>query len=99
MIAVGNDDRFGKDTANGSPSGRPIIERLMTGTELRVSSQAAANGEPTIICETQGAMSQQSNEAAHGHESVPQKLPQLVGSRDPNACPAASHRPRRNGTE
>jgi hypothetical protein len=44
-------------------------------------------------------MSQQSNEAAHGYESVPQKLPQLVGSRDPNACPAASHRPRRNGTE
>jgi hypothetical protein len=99
MIAVGNDARFGKDTANRSPSGRPIIERLMTGTELRVSSQAAANGEPTVICETQGAMSQQSNEAAHGHESVPQKLPQLVGTRDPNAYPAASHRPRRSGTE
>ena len=98
-MAVGNDARFAKDTANGTPSGRPIIERLTTGTELRVSSQAAANGEPTIICETQGAMSQQSNEAAHGHESVPQKLPQLVGSRDPNAGPAASHRPRRDETE
>jgi len=96
--AVSNDARFGKSAPTGNQSGRPIIERLMTGTELRVSSQADEDGEPAIICETQGAMTQQSSDPTHGHESVPQKLPQLVGYRDPNACPAAaSHRPRRDG--
>jgi hypothetical protein len=99
ITAVGNDARFGKDNSAGTQSGRPIIERLTTGTELRVSDQADANGEPTIICETQGAMSQQSSDADHGHESVPQKLPQLVGYRDPKACPASSRRRRRSGAE
>jgi hypothetical protein len=95
---VGNDARFGKHTPTGNQSGRPIIERLISGTELRVSNHADPNGEPTILCETQGAMSQQSSDAARGHESVPQKLLQLVGCRDPNVGPASSHRPRRNGT-
>jgi hypothetical protein len=94
---VGNDARFGKDTPTGSEARRPIIERLTSGTELRVSDHPAPNGKPTVICETQGAMSQQSSDAAHGHESVPQKLLQLVGYRDPNACPASRHRPRRSG--
>ena len=90
---------MGKDNARvGNESRRPIIERLTSGTELRVSDHVAANGEPAIICETQGAMSQQCSDAAHGHESVPQKLLQLVGYRDPNACRASWHRPRRNGT-
>ena len=96
---MGNDARFGNCTSTGKRSGRPIIERLTSGTELRVSNHAAANGEPAVICETQGAMTQQSSDAAHGYESVPQKLLQLVGYRDPNVCPASSHRPRRNGTE
>jgi hypothetical protein len=95
---VGNDARFGKQASTGKPSGRPIIERLMTGTELRVSSHAADDGEPAIICETQGAMSQQGSDATHGHESMPQKLPQLVGCRDPKAGSAASKLPRRDGT-
>jgi hypothetical protein len=95
---VGNDARFGKQASTGNRSGRPIIERLMTGTELRVSSQAAEDGEPAIICETQGAMSQQGSDASHGHESMPQKLPQLVGCRDPKACSAAGHRPHRDET-
>ena len=96
---MGNDARFRKDSQTANQSGRPIIERLITGTELRVSEHAAADGEPTIICETQGAMSQQSNEAAHGHESVPQKLLRLVGYRDPKASPASSRRPLRNKTK
>ena len=96
---MGNDARSGRDSPIANQSKRPIIERLITGTELRVSSQAAANGQPTVICETQGAMSQQSSEAAHGHESLPQKLPQLVGYRDPNACPAPSPKRRRSRTK
>jgi hypothetical protein len=42
-------------------------------------------------------MSQQSSDAAHGHESRPQMLLQLVGYRDPHAA-YSWHRPRRNGT-
>jgi len=79
--------------AGDGHSHRPIIERLMTGTELRVSKQAAADGEPVIIRETQGTMSQQSG-AAHGYDSTPQQLVRLVGCRDPNAA-ADWHRPRR----
>jgi hypothetical protein len=96
---VGNDSAgVGNDTLTDSESRRPIIERLMSGTELRVSNRAAPNGEPTVICETQGAMSLQCSDAAHGHESVPQKLLQLVGYRDPNAGPNSWHRPQRSGT-
>jgi hypothetical protein len=87
-----NDTRAG----NGTTAHRPIIERLMTGTELRVSDRASSDGEPAVICETHGAMSEQSNDAAHGHQSMPQKLVQLVGCRDPNAAAADWHRPRRN---
>ena len=76
----------------------------MVNDDTRVSNDSPAgqqSGRPNIkraICHTQGAMSQQSSDAAHGHESVPQKLLQLVGYRDPNACPATWHRPLRNGT-
>jgi hypothetical protein len=100
IAAVVNDDtRVSNISPGGNESRRPIIERLISGTELRVSDQTAPNGEPAVICETQGAMSQQSSDAAHGHESVPQKLPQLVGYRDPNACSASWQRQRRNGTK
>jgi hypothetical protein len=84
------DARVGNDTSAGSESRRPIIERSMAGTEFRISNRADRNGEPAVICETQGAMSQQCSDAAHSNESVPQKLLQLVGYRDPNACPASS---------
>jgi hypothetical protein len=36
----------------------------------------------------QGAMCEQSQECAPGNQSIPQKLVQLVGYRDPNARPA-----------
>jgi hypothetical protein len=87
----------GSHSAAGSHSGRPIIERLMKGRELRVSNLADANGEPAVICETQGEMSQQSSEAAHGRDSMPQKLLQLVGCRDPKAGSDPWRRPLRNG--
>jgi len=80
---------------SGKYSRRPIIERLMTGTELRLSDRAAADGEPAVICETQGAMSQQCHDRAHGNASMPQQLVHLVGCRDPNAA-ADWHRPRRS---
>jgi hypothetical protein len=41
------------------------------------------------------AMSQQSSDSGRGTESLPQKLVQLVGYRDPNACREAWVRPRR----
>jgi hypothetical protein len=87
-----------KETRAGdsSESRRPIIEGLMSGTERRISPRTAPNGKRTIPCETQGAMSLQSSEAAHGHESTPQKLLQLVGYRDPHAA-YSWHRPRRTG--
>jgi hypothetical protein len=76
---------------------RPVIESLMSGTERRVSPRTASNDKRTVLCETQGAMSLQSSDAARGHESTPQKLLQLVGYRDPHAA-YSWHRPRRNGT-
>jgi hypothetical protein len=99
IAAVVNDDtRVSTDSPTGNKSGRPNIKPLTSGTQVRASNRASPNRERATVCETQGAMSQQSNEAAHGHESVPQKLLQLVGYRDPNACAASWHRPRRNGT-
>lgn len=96
---MGHDDTT---AYNGSPTGngfrRPLIKRLTDGTELRLNDRTAPNGKPAVICETQGAMSQQSSEAAHSHESVPQQLLHLVGYRDPRACPAARHRPHRSRT-
>ena len=80
---------------SGKYSRRPVIERLMTGTELRLSDRPAADGEPAIIRQTQGAMSQQSSAAAHGYASMPQQLVHLVGCRDPKAA-ADWHRPRRS---
>jgi hypothetical protein len=72
--------------------------------DTRVSNDSPAcdgSGLPNIkraIYETPGAMSEQSSDAAHGHDSMPQKLLQLVGYRDPHACAASSHRRLRNGT-
>jgi hypothetical protein len=87
------------ETRAGSSSEvrRPVIEGLTSGAERRMSPRTAPNGKRTVPCETQGAMSLQSSDAAHGHESTPQKLLQLVGYRDPHAA-YSWHRPRRNGT-
>jgi hypothetical protein len=95
---VNDDTPVSNDSPAGNKSGRPNIRCLTSGTELRVGNRASPNGERTILCETQGAMSQQCSDAAHGHESVPQKLLQLIGYRDPNACAASWQRPRQNGT-
>jgi hypothetical protein len=92
-----NETRTGSDSTSGSDIRRPIIEALISGTERRMSPRTAPNGKRAILCETQGAMSQQSSDAAHGYESTPQKLLQLVGHRDPHAA-YSWHRPRRNGT-
>ena len=43
---------------------------------------------------TYNAMSQQSSDSGRGTESLPQKLVQLVGYRDPKACREAWVRPR-----
>jgi hypothetical protein len=98
---VGNDDTpVGPHRPTGHEFGPPIVERLVNGTELRVSRCADAHGKPAIIRETQGAMSLQGSQAAHGRDSMPQKFLQLVGCRDPKASSrqspkltAASRRP------
>jgi hypothetical protein len=61
-------------------SGQPIVERLASSggfPELRIDHHKGAGR-----C---GAMSEQSADSGRGNESVPQKLVQLVGYRDPNA--------------
>jgi hypothetical protein len=92
-----NETRIDSDSSSGSEVRRPVIEGLISGAERRMSPRTAPNGKRTVLCETQGAMSLQSSDAAHGHESTPQKLLQLVGYRDPHAA-YSWHRPRRNGT-
>jgi hypothetical protein len=83
---VGNDDTpVATHRLFSQGSGAPAAERLMTGAEARVSRRPDAAGKPAALCETQGAMSLQSREAAHDRDGVPQKLLQLVGYRDPNA--------------
>jgi hypothetical protein len=83
--------------AGDSEIRRPVIKILMSGAERRIGARTAPNGKRMTPCETQGAMSLQSSDAARGHESTPQKLLQLVGYRDPHAA-YSWHRPRRNGT-
>jgi hypothetical protein len=56
------------------------------------------SGGPAPACETQGEMTQQSAEAAHGRDSLPQKLLQLVGCRERKAGPDPWRRPQRNGS-
>ena len=70
-------------------SGQPIVERLASSgglPELRIDNYKGAGR-----C---GAMSEQSADSGRGNESVPQKLVQLVGYRDPNARPELWVRPR-----
>lgn len=65
-------------------SGRPIVERLVSSgfPDLRIDHQNSLNREGARKC---GAMSEQSADSGRGNESVPQKLVQLVGYRDPSA--------------
>ena len=96
-VVSNNETRAGRNGPSGGEIRPPITEALISGTERRVSPRMAPNGKRTTLCETQGAMSQQSSDAAQGHLSTPQKLLQLVGYRDPHAA-YSWHRPRRNGT-
>jgi len=83
---VANDDTpVGSHSPAAHQSEPPIIERLTTGTELRLSRHADLSGKPAILCETQGAMSLQKSEAAHGRDSTPQQFLRLVGCCDPKA--------------
>jgi hypothetical protein len=94
-VVSNNETRAGNDGSSESQIRPPVIEALIGGTERRESPRIAPNGKRAVLCETQGAMSQQSSDA--GYFSTPQKLLQLVGYRDPNAA-YTWHRPRRNGT-
>jgi hypothetical protein len=77
------------------------------GKELQIEADRCA-AEPTaanadsnsvrVVHETQGAMTQQCSDTAHGYDSMPQKLPQLIGHRDPEARSILLHRPARNRT-
>jgi hypothetical protein len=75
-------------------SGQPIVERLVSSggfTDLRLDDQGLSKRERARKC---GAMSEQSADSGRGNESVPQKLVQLVGYRDPNARQDPWIRPR-----
>ena len=66
-------------------TGQPIIDRFADSggfPELRIDNQGFPKPEAARKC---GAMSEQSADSGRGNESVPQKLVQLVGYRDPNA--------------
>jgi hypothetical protein len=82
---VGKGIDVGTKTPTRRP-GRPIVESL-AGTD---GSSGLRTGE-TRVCV---AMTQQSGEFGRGNQSAPQKLPQLVGCRDPNARPVPWVRPR-----
>lgn len=74
-------------------SGQPIVERLVSSggfTDLRLDDQGPSKRAEARKC---GAMSEQSADSGRGNESVPQKLVQLVGYRDPNARPDPWIRP------
>jgi hypothetical protein len=90
-VGNGNID-VGSKTPTRS-SGRPIVERLVSSgcPDLRIDQQTPFNRAAAGKC---GAMSEQSADSGRGNESVPQKLVQLVGYRDPNARPEPWVRPR-----
>jgi hypothetical protein len=79
-------------------TGQPILERLADSggfPELRIDSQnPLQNPLRRNRAGKCGAMSEQSADSGRGNESVPQKLVQLVGYRDPNARPDPWVRPR-----
>jgi hypothetical protein len=94
-VGNGNIDVGSKTTTH--LTGQPIVERLADSgfPDLRIDSQNhlqdRLNRNRAGKC---GAMSEQSADSGRGNDSVPQKLVQLVGYRDPNAGPDPWVRPR-----
>jgi len=88
---VGHDDIDGAKKTSIEPD-RPIgraaasrlLQQQMGDRSPKVGKRSGAHG----------AMSQQSSDSGRGTQSLPQKLVQLVGHRDPNACREAWVRPR-----
>jgi hypothetical protein len=64
-------------------------------TQVGDYSPKKKSGRPAPARGTQGEMTQQSAEAAHERDSMPQKLLQLVGCRERKAGPDPWRRPRR----
>ena len=94
IAVVGNGNTGVGSKTSTRESGQPIVERLMSSggfTDLRLDDQGPSKREEARKC---GAMSEQSADSGRGNESVPQKLVQLVGYRDPNARPDPWIRPR-----
>jgi hypothetical protein len=95
VVGNGNID-VGSKTATRL-TGQPIVERLADSRfpDLRIDSQnPSQNPLQRNRAGKCGAMSEQSADSGRGNESVPQKLVQLVGYRDPNAGPDPWVRPR-----
>jgi hypothetical protein len=95
VVGNGNID-VGSKTATRL-TGQPIVERLADSgfPDLRIDSQNPLQ-KPLKRSRAGkcGAMSEQSADSGRGNDSVPQKLVQLVGYRDPNAGPDPWVRPR-----
>jgi hypothetical protein len=91
VAVVGNGiTEVGNQTASRNPS-QPIAERLAGidgSSEPRIDKPLQT--ATVSIC---GAMSLQSGGNGRGNESVPQKLVQLVGCRDPKVRPEPGGRP------
>jgi hypothetical protein len=85
------------DVGNNGPTRklrRPSVESLSGPDgfpELRIDGRVPLTADREGIC---GAMSQQHGDSGRGNESVPQKLVQLVGCRDPNTRTEPWVRPR-----
>jgi hypothetical protein len=91
---VGNGNIGADSKTPTRESRRRIVERLVSSggfTDLRLDDQDPLKREGLRKC---GAMSEQSADSGRGNESVPQKLVQLVGYRDPNVRPDPWVRPR-----
>jgi hypothetical protein len=73
------------DVGNETPTRKP-------GQRI-VESPAATHRLTKARPRVSGAMAQQCGDFGRGNQSVPQKLPQLVGYRDPKARPEPWIRP------
>ncbi len=80
-MGIGNKTPIMSDRGAERPSAR-FIQQQMSGQSLSNARKPGGH-----------AMSQQGSDSGRGTESVPQKLVQLVGYRDPNACRESWVRP------
>ena len=71
----------GTKTRTSGP-GRPAIESVVGTDGQRIAETNLVGKQRPKLCV---AMTQQSGEFGRGNQSAPQKLPQLVGYRDPKA--------------